>query len=633
MKPFLILAAVTGLVLGGFWLTRDRGTDPVGPFPNASGTPTRMGAPTTQRPVVQPTSKPGSVKRTFTDSGGRKVEAEISDELVELQELMNSSDWSDMVTDETLVRMEDAWRFDFSGIDFEAPILCRVNGIEVTRDDFRRQCVLEIGNPLLRSELYALTGRRLAEDQGQPYGLTDAQFELYLRAWAEVRGLEPELGVEGLMQISHMPEEAVRKWKRDMIETMLAYFPAVDKASDFPSATNAALKDSKPIEIFAVLSAKDLGNLRENLDNPESMRKLVETLQPMAMVWSSQGDQILINRAWTYKDADLPADVVAGCYLGHLDPEQEGLPPWSYAADDVAFVRTDPLFELIRPMLYRDLMEEELRRALWASILRHELEQKGALESAEDAWAAFVEKHVRGRDALLGESGVLTMGHKFPTVAQGREAQRITRSFRAMQGPGWDDKEALRAFYPRHRFFINYWAPDLEIAVFYPVDWSGDADWRTDWDAAREKAEAFRARIDAGEEFDAVLKEHNDALQARLDELLGAAASSPEFAALVNSGHVKGSAYEVQRILGESRFERLLNCASVLQNAAVRLERNEVSPPWRTPTSYVVVRLNKVLPAMLEVEFEDVIGPTRQVFHDFHFFKWANDVLSSAQLE
>ena len=75
----------------------------------------------------------------------------------------------------------------------------------------------------------------------------------------------------------------------------------------------------------------------------------------------------------------------------------------------------------------------------------------------------------------------------------------------------------------------------------------------------------------------------------------------------------------------------MVNTTSLVRNAVARLEAGEVSPVWRAPFGYLLVRVQGVGAALLEGEYEDFEYAAREEYLRSRFSQWANGVLSDLE--
>ena len=68
------------------------------------------------------------------------------------------------------------------------------------------------------------------------------------------------------------------------------------------------------------------------------------------------------------------------------------------------------------------------------------------------------------------------------------------------------------------------------------------------------------------------------------------------------------------------------------RNAAVRLKKGDVSPPWPSRLGYVVVRLNNARLGGLEDVYDDLEDATRTEFYETYFKLWVNETLSGSEV-
>lgn len=626
MKQYLILLGAVVLAIAAWFVLRDDGQTA-----NNTGRGPRQGTGRGQRPVTggTPTQGPSGLSVTLP--------ADLQRRIAELSEF----DWSDTVTEETLVRMEDAWDFDLSGVDFDAEILGYLDGEPITREDLRRRCVLEHGMALVRSRMFWLAGKRLAEEHGLPFGLTDEEFEAYFENFAALRGQTVEQARVALALRMKLPEEAALQTRRDFVEGLLAFFPPAEFVEQLPQEIQDSLQNQTARDGAMRLSGI-LQQIRSDISgDPETASSFARAVDPMAAVMNTAFSEQLFRRGWTASDSELPDGAVAAFALG--ETTDEILPPWLLPGE-VALIETDELFELIEPMFARSHLEEELRVELWSQGLRAEIVRQGAAVPPEDIWREYAVEVLAGRNAAAPFEFLISSAFGWADLGLYREAEWIAAGFRAMQPEGWDSTEAQQEFFHDHRFFIQGWQPKLDVALFPPNDLTqstglGDPG-PIDWPLALQRAEDFHARVTAPDseeeraaEFDAALAEQMELLRSQYSNIIGAEGAEG-FAAQFSQGRLPTMPMaDLRNLLHETHANEVRNAASVLRNAAVRLGKGEISEPWKTPVGYVVVRLNNARLGGLESDYEDLVPHTESEFHKTHLLKWINDTLSAAEFE
>ncbi len=623
MKPYLILLVLVAAAIGVYLLTNDSGTDPSDPGARGrrGGAPgRRVAAPESTRPNVPQ----GERIQTRDGEAFRVIDPQIKERIEQLENLT----WSSTVTEETLVRAEDGWRHDYSQVDFEAPVLCVVDGIEITREDYRRWAVIQHGMPLVRARLMHMAGEVVAQRYETPQEqctLTDEQFAKYQENWAAKRQMTAEEAASLTSIQLKLPVEAALRVRRDYIESVLAFYPPVETAEQLPEEIHAVIEPEQLGNVFTLLSVLD--SIRGQLDTDEGIAKLAGVFELMMAMMGDVVDYSVFRRGWTAVDGPLPEGKVAGFVAGELT-EGSLLPPWQEPGEKL-HVDTEEMYAAIEPALGRANKEDALRIAVWSKLLRSRLAERDVEPSDEQAWVDWAEEYLRGQETFFDAEFVAKGLLGYSTMPFYRETKRLLRGFERSLPAGWDDPANLRAFFLQHRFFIQRWQPVLDVALFLPRDLS-DGVGDIDWDAARRAAEAFHARVEAGESFDELLVEHNAVVAEQLRSSMGAAISG-DFARFTG-GPLNLSPSELRKALEKGFGNELLDGYSVIRNAAVRLDKGEVGPPWRAPIGYVVVRMNNARLSGLEDEYEDLAYDTETEYVLTHFLRWVQESLAKGEV-
>ena len=541
--------------------------------------------------------------------------------------------WEGTTTEATLVRMEDAWGLDTSAVDWDAPVLMRVNGVDITQEDFQRQCTMLYSYAGVRARLFRYMGEHMAERYGHEIGLDDETWEEYVEAWCAHQGLSREEANLRWSISLKLPVASVERARRDFIEGILACYPPTESVEDLPSEVRDMVGDQSALANIFQLQAY-LGELRSgNVEGGLSVaERLVNLELPLTLMMQGVGGNVLFQRSWTSFDSPLPEGQVAAFMAGDV-PVDQVLPPWEYEGGEVAYVPTSELYQPLRAIMSREQMEDALRHEVWAKVLRAELEQKGEYPPDREVWVGYARESLAGQMAALSASFIRVEAEGYPTMAHYRRSLALQAGFRASQPVDWDSDAVMREFFTNHRFFVQRWQPDVQIALF-PAATLNPENWNeVDWDGALAAAESFRTRVtEGGEDFKAVLDEHNAALTESYRAVLGDAGAQG-FAQEFGVGRFSVPRPQVERLLKEPISKQLMNAASVVRNAVVRLDRGEISPPWRSPLGYVVLRMNNARLSGLEDIYDDLEPATREEFYNTHFRLWVNEVLANASIE
>lgn len=578
-------------------------------------------APTTQRPQI---GKPGT---GGTVQGG-DFTVDLPDDMEARLEAGVFS-WQDTVSDDYLVRMEDAWDVDVMAVDFSKDLLCRVDGVDITRDDLRSWICLKYGQGAINPRIYAEFGRMAAAKTGVPYGMSDAQWDVYFADWLAQKGVDKDYALANLALQLRVPMEAVEGIRRDMVEAVLAFFPPVESADELP----LGLADSFTSD-EQMVQASSLGLLmRETITRLSTDQGRIDApisglVEPMSMLFATGGEEMRFRRTWTSLMGDMPAGVLVSIFKGEM--EGDGiLPPWEYQGDR-AQITIDEIWDLLAPGVQPALMRSELRDVIWSKVLQAKLAASGHLPGSREIWLQFADDYLAHKmaffslDFVLSESG-------YPSRSFYLNDLRITKGFADSQPAGWDSEENLRAFFDKNGFFVMGWQPDLELALFVPRDPREGLDTPENWGQALAGAEAFRARVEAGESFTELRSAHNRALVEAYRDLNQGMGDA--FALEFGNGEFKTTMAMVNQVLSLSLWRDHIDATSPLRNAVIRLDEGEVSPPWKTPVGYIVVRMNGAQLSKLEREYEDVIDFTKAEFTSWALRKWVTEQLSGMTVE
>ena len=612
MRPILTIVVVLVLALGGYYVLKDAPDQPVQPRPG-----TNYPAPTTQRPQTGRTTttvqgEMGEITVSVPDGFEARLEAGVLS-------------WRDMVSEDYLVPMEDAWDVDLSGVDLNAEVLCVVDGVPITRDELRGRVLLEHGQAVVNARMYSILGKQAAAAMGTPYGLTDAEWDGYWNEWLSGTGTDAETAKALLSLRLKIPVEAVESVRREMVEAVLACLPAVESVDELPLGLGEVFSNEDEMKRAATIGTLMRTTIEGQGRGSESGgygTPIAALLDPMGSLFAQMGDEARFRRSWTFMDGELPDGVLAGYYTGELDPDMV-LPPWQHEGGR-ELILIDDLWDVVGSGFSEQLLRTELRDVVRAVVSRAKLAEAGTLPTPAAAWASFAE------DYLAHKTSFFTLDMKIQTNGYpGRpfytEDKAISSGILGSLPADWQSEEAMRDFFEGNRFFVLGWEPHLEVALFQPRDPRWAADRQADWDGALAQAQAFCDRVAAGEDFTTLRTEQNRSILEAYREVNDELADS--FAKEFGTGEFQQTIALTNQVLRHSVYRDHVDGANLLRNAVVRLEGGDVSPPWKTPIGYVVVRMKDATMNRLEREYEDVEGLTRYEYEQHLLRKWAAENL------
>ena len=616
MRSILIFVIVVAVALGIYSVFSKEGESV------KTGPPQKTyQAPTTQRPQVGKPAKGGTVQGgEFTVNMPADMEARLE---------AGVFSWRDTVSDEYLVRMEDAWDVDLSGVDFTKDLLCRVDGVDITRDDLRVWLCLKFGQGVINPRIYSEFGHMAAEETGTPYGMSDAQWDLYFADWLAQKGVDKDYAIANLALQLHVTMDAVEPIRRDMVEAVLACFPPVETVDELPLGlsehftTEEQMTQAASLGVLMRETISKLSTAHGRIDAP-----IAALVEPMSMLFATAGEELRFRRTWTPLMDDLPPGVLVSIYKGPMEGDSVQ-PPWEYQGDR-AQILIDDIWKYLESGIQPALMRSELRDLIWSKVLRAKLAAAKKLPSSREIWLRFAGEYLAHKMSFFSLDFVLNQ-NGYPSRSFYLDDLRITRGFTASQPVGWDDEAHLRPFFDKNGFFVMGWEPDLEVALFVPRDPKDGLTSPENWGKAKQEAEVFKARVDAGEDFTTLRTAHNRALveaYRALNQGMGDA-----FALEFGTGEFKTTIQMTNQVLSLSLWRDHIDGVSPLRNAVIRLDAGEVSPAWKTPVGYIVVRMNGARLAKLEREYEDVIDFTKAEHTSFALRKWVTGQLSGMKLE
>ena len=621
MRPILIIVAVLAAAMGFLYVFRGA---PDEPRPPRQGTQVRqVQAPQNQRPQT------GGATRTVQGEMG-EITVNIPDEL-EARFEAGVLSWRDMVSDDYLVRVEDAWDVDLTGVDLDAEVLCVVDGVEITRDMLRSRVLLEHGQAALNARLFSILGKLAAAETGVPYGLSDEEWSGYWNEWTGSRGLDADSAKAYLAVKLGVPVEQVEPLRRQMVEAVLACLPPVESYDELPLGLGdvfAGPDEQERAAMVGNLMRESIQKLGQGSEGGGYGTPVAGLVEPMSGLFARMGSESRFRRAWTCLDADLPPGVLAGFFTGDLDPDQI-TPPWQIPGDR-ELVLIDELWEQVGPALGEQVLRSELREVVRNEVARAKLTDLGKLPTAEQAWGRFAQDYLANKMTFFDLDMMMQM-EGYPGRTFYIEDKAIIAGVLASQSEGWDAEETLRDFFEANRFFVLGWEPRLELALFQPRDPRWEPDREADWDLALSQAQEFCDRVAQGEDFTELRTAQNRSILDAYREVNEELADS--FAAEFGTGEFNQTLAMANQTLRHSVYRDHLDGASVMRNAVIRLESGDVSPPWKTPIGYVVVRMHDAQVRTLEREYEDVEGITRFEYEQHLIRRWMTDNLGKLEVE
>ena len=446
MRPILTIVAVLVAALTGYYVFRDAPSQPAGIQPR---TGTQYPAPKTARPQT------GGTQRTVQGEMG-EITVNVPDGF-EARFESGVLTWRDMVSDEYLVTMEEAWDLDLSAVDLDADVLCVVDGIEITRDALRSRVLLEYGQAILNARYFSLVGQMAADETGLPYSLTDAEWQGYWQDWLTARGMDEETATAYLSVKMRVAPEEVQPLRRQMAEAVLACFPPVESVDELPLGLGevfASTDEMRQAATLGRLMRDQIVAAGKDSDEGGFGTPIAGLLEPMSVLFNQMGSEVRFRRAWTTLEHELPEGVLAAFYTGELD-EDAILPPWEHAGDR-ELILIDDLWEKVAPTLPEGILRAELREVVRAEVLGAKLAEAGVLPEPGQAWRAFAEDYLAHQTTFIKlDLKIQTNG--YPGRAFYIEDQALTAGILATQPEGWDDEERLRDFFEANRFFVLGW--------------------------------------------------------------------------------------------------------------------------------------------------------------------------------
>ncbi|MFT6713837.1 MAG: hypothetical protein ACJAVJ_001118 [Planctomycetota bacterium] len=616
MRSILIFFAVVIASLGAFWVMREEPKAPSGGGTAAPGSGPAFERPSTERP------------RTGAGKNAQNASQNVPSVAANTSGALTNEAWRAAARQHDIIRMEDAWDLDLTGVDFSKEVLCSVDGIEITQTDLRSRALLSHAQGLINSQVFELFGRLAAKESGNAYGVTDEEWEQYFGDYSDRTGLGQEGLLTNLAVQMKIPRSEVVAVRRQMLETILAFFPAVDSPDQLPGGiarlfpSEAELMDATTI---GALMRSQIG--AEPGAEPTPGGSLMAFMEPMSLMFTRIGSDIRFRRVWSNLDHPMPEGALLGVYTGELD-DSNLLPPWE-CGDQVQYIMIDTVWDKIESMMTRSSLESDLRDTIWAKVLTTKLAQAGTLPSHSKVWNIYAGQHLADLGSFFQLDAQIQI-NGYPSRAAYRQDLAISEGVVALQEEGWQSETVLRGFYERNKFFVLGWTPTVEVALFMPIDPAEGLKATSDWGRAKADADAFLAKINAGEDFGVQRMAHNRALAEAYREGFGQAIAE-SFAGEFGMGEFQGTYAKTNQILRQTLYRDHVDGASAMRNAVSRLGKGEVSKPWKTPIGYVVMCVHSARLDTLEGEYEDAEGLVTHLHNEYVLREWVNGQLAEAE--
>lgn len=623
MKQIALVLFLTAMAAVGFVVTQKL-TRP----DSAQNAPTRnlpaatggLRAPTTQRPSVG------------------EQELILPDELIAEQARRASFDWKAVADPGSVVRVDRAWDFDLSEVDFDAETPLTVGGVPVSRERLRAFTMLDVAAPLLDARMHRELALYRAAARGVEIDLAPSELQRIYDMTAASKGLSRDQFTAQLANMTGLSMAVSAALREEAFVGTLAQVIGLDGVENLPSAFQRTLPigdGANVVEVALGAINEAWAERRAQLDageqvSDEVLAKIMGGLDAVSLFGMNAVSEELSFRAWTLlDDPEAAANFVCGLTFDPIDDSSVGA-PW-LTTGPRAEVNTEDLWEVVSQGINRATLENSTANYLFYTALHADLEQRGIALTPTEAWAAYLEEYNKNRGTAFGMDFLYRKLEGYPTLHHYRNMAALQQGFERSLPAGWDSESEQASFFERNRFFIEGWQPSLTITVFPAVD-PRDLTGAADWAASFEAASSARARILAGEDFQAVAQDQNRELLEGVREAMGDSAAEGLESQLGPGGTGFRGLTQIDELFGLKHYNRLLHGTSMANSAAAHLTEGEVSEPWKTPLGYVLVRVDGARLGELESEYEDEVFNTQFFYRTSKFGGWVNEVLNGIEV-
>lgn len=269
------------------------------------------------------------------------------------------------------------------------------------------------------------------------------------------------------------------------------------------------------------------------------------------------------------------------------------------------------------------LYVQDLERAVAEVVIRKALEQalqkSGHLLSDIDFRAEFDAYRKQYDDTPFTTEVIATAFKGYPSLEAFRQRWRLIRSFEKMIEADMNDLDKLQAHANTFAAFFSDGHVSLDVIQFMGRDLKTGAWVPGGLDAAHQRAEAAMKSIEGGADFDEVLRDKGEFYAT--DKEKGRLGSK--------------SLNQIRQSLRESEFTDLLLGYSVGSYLFYDAAPGTVVGPVRGPDSWFVARINSRVPVRQAVNLSEdrTEELARQDYVNWRFLQWANGVIAESKFE
>lgn len=293
----------------------------------------------------------------------------------------------------------------------------------------------------------------------------------------------------------------------------------------------------------------------------------------------------------------------------------DGLPPELCVRVNDRGWDTEEAFEEVMQNVPVQSIQNGITEVVITKLLEAQLEAKGVLMPADEFRARYDEHRAQYEGSPFNLEVIATTYKGYPSEQVYRNRWRLIQSYQDMIADTIDD-DALRNYGKKHVRFFQDSRTNVDVIPFVAKDLVNGAWIEGGFEQARTRAEQTMKDIEAGGNFDELLKERGEF--SRNDELKGRLGAQ--------------SLNKLRKTVGESEYSDLHQGYSVGEFLYYEAVPGKIYGPLRTPSGYYIARVNSRVPASgtPDISSERVRNLVMQDMVQARFLEYANELLADS---